>query len=178
MEHVRHENLLPMKIYIYPLLLWFFFVAAMDFKFRKVKNLFLLIGFAYVLMLTFIFHKENYVSHFFGMVLIFFCFLGFYALGLMAAGDVKFSIPIGLFFGFSDDLYWIVVLATLMALMHSLLFLVIKNSSKFSLETDKVIKNDKFQNLKKIPYAGYLAIVAFIWIVEKLSLGSPVGLVL
>lgn len=146
-------------------------VAASDFIYRKFKNKL----FIFIICLGFVFNyfemNSYYLSFsnsFIGAFFCFFLFLGFYIFNIMGAGDVKFSFALGVWLGFSNGLVFLILTATILAMLHSIyeiffkrkvceFFLLFKNKGdSFSFENTTWEK-------PTIPYAGYMALAAIVW---------------
>lgn len=162
---VQMQNLESFYLFKIPLLLLLIVVAVMDFKYRKVKNSIIVFGFFCIFLFApserFI---ENLISAFaFSLFLLF-----FYYKKYMGAGDVKFFFLLGVIFGFSLDLVYIFIFASLASMLHSLLFVFFRGSYLNIihpvLNNISLIKKEKIINwMKTIPYAGYMAVSTIFW---------------
>ena len=126
-------------------------VAVMDFRYRKIKNIILLILFFLSIINVLFLDKEKYLFHIICALFLFLIFVVFYALGFMGAGDVKFAISIGLFFGVSKDIIFILIISSIISGAHSCIYFLYR----------RMWSNIFFEEkIRKIPYAGYMAIAA------------------
>lgn len=145
-------------------------VAVIDFQYRKVKNI--LIVLMFFLGVFFIFLNKNpfYLNIFDGLVgagFVFLIFLIFYRFKWMGAGDVKFAGVLGLWMGLSSGLVVVLLGATVFAMLHAVWEIFISRKTSFAIEKENIknIFNQKEKN-KSIPYAGYMAVAAILWMMS------------
>ena len=160
-------------LWLAPWLLFLFGTAAMDFFYRKVKNNFLII----FLLLFFIINifdlnpfEESEINFVFSFLIVLVLFIPFYALGLMAAGDVKFAMVMSLFLGMNSGLFVSIILGGLLAGGHAA-YLIFKRSNRLSLK-EEINQENRNQKGKVIPYAGYMAIASLGWLCLYVFRGS------
>lgn len=147
-------------------LLFFIIIAAIDLKYRKVKNS-ILIVYAIILSIYLYFYPVNLLSFFLAALFCFVFFLIFYMLGVLGAGDVKFSIFIGLFLGLSSGLISVLFFSFCFCAAHSLILIAINyfRQGFFGVNFDFSVRD----RVRKIPYAGYLAISAITWMMSGMD---------
>lgn len=173
------------------LLLWLIAITVMDLRVRKVRNWMVLLGLVTGAAALFGGVQPFQVSAWSGltgMVAAFAALLPFYALRWMGAGDVKFAAVMGLWFGFSPYLLVIWLGGSLLAGLHGLLVLGWRGLRRsawgswlqawlpgplamafamppVSLQ-ESTTPDGKRAIQRRIPYAGYMALVA-IWVVVR-----------
>lgn len=154
--------------------LWLIAVAVYDLRERRVPNWLVLVGAA--LALAALGFSSNpfdsgWRSSLLGSAISFGFLLFFYAVGLMGAGDVKFTGALGLWVGLSA-LVPIWIIASLIAGAHSLLWLALQRWPFFPrlalLLAGPSRANEPgtpSRRVRIIPYAAYLALAAAAWMV-------------
>ncbi|BEP58290.1 hypothetical protein GmRootV118_55340 [Variovorax sp. V118] len=156
------------------LLLWLLLVTVYDFRERRVPNWLVLAG-AVMALAALAFGIQplgiNWTFALLGAGVGFGFLLLFYAFGLMGAGDVKFAGALGLWVGLSA-LAPIWIAASLMACIHSVLWLALKRWPCFSrLAFLLVGPSPTFESgaptrrPRIVPYAAYLALATAAWMV-------------
>ena len=154
--------------------MWLLFIAAYDFRQRRVPNWLVLAGaFLAVAALTLGMGpvKHDWAAALLGAGVAFGFLLLFYALGVMGAGDVKFAGALGLWVGFSALLpVWLI--GSLLASLHAALWLILRRwpvFPRFSLvlfgPSSPADGNPSPPRVRFIPYAAYLALAAAVWMV-------------
>ena len=157
------------------LLLWLIVVATMDFKYRKVKNIVFLLGLFYVLICLNINQNRDIWDALGAGGLVFFILLPFYALKGMGAGDVKFGVVVGMIWGLSLNLIMVMVIASMLSMLHAILFLNLKNKNIYFLSFAAFVGFENFLIKKSInlnmrgsiPFAAYLAIATVFWMLYE-----------
>lgn len=155
-------------------LLWLIATAVYDFRERRVPNWLVLAG-AILALGALAFgtplFDNTWRSSLLGAAVGFGCLLVFYAMGLMGAGDVKFTSALGLWVGLSA-LVPIWIIASLMAGAHSFLWLALKRWPFFPRLALMLAGPSRVPEpgtshgrLRIIPYAAYLALAAAAWMV-------------
>ncbi|HWT18558.1 MAG TPA: A24 family peptidase [Variovorax sp.] len=155
-------------------LLWLIAAAVYDFRERRVPNWLVLAGAVMALValaLGSLPFDGNWHSSLLGAGIGFGCLLLFYAMGLMGAGDVKFTGALGLWVGL-PALAPIWVVASLMAGIHSILWLALQRWPLFPRLALMLAGPSRVpepgashSRLRIIPYAAYLALAAAAWMV-------------
>lgn len=146
--------------------IFLFGVAFSDFTQRRVPNFLLLL--AFVMQVPWLFfcgqsgHLECSFYYFEWCSSIAGFFLGFvfiplWVKNLMGAGDIKFISTLGFVFGWKLAAF-IVLCAGLPAGLHSL----------FCFFNARKIKSKLQRDCRGVPYAGYIALTAIIWLIWKL----------
>ncbi|UST56061.1 prepilin peptidase (plasmid) [Comamonadaceae bacterium OTU4NAUVB1] len=168
------------------LVLWLTGIVLTDFVKRRVPNRWLVVGAG----LAFVALTWNasplavtWQDALTGGGVAFVVLLGFYALGMMGAGDVKFAAVLGLWLG-GPPLVPIAVGAGLLAGGHALVCLARRHGPALlrrqrqaagAMPASAPIAGHASANAPAldgaIPYAGYLALMALLWI--ALSLAPP-----
>lgn len=142
-------------------LLFFSLVCFFDFWYRKVPNLLLVIMLVFGLVALFsgyeLFFGRSWAAAVFGFFggLVF--FLPLWVKKIMGAGDVKFIAVLGFMLGWKFA-GLIVLVSGLFAGSHSV-FQALQ------------IRKEGFKNKRErrgVPYAGYIALTAIIWLIWKL----------
>ncbi|ROR21436.1 prepilin peptidase CpaA [Comamonas sp. BIGb0124] len=169
--------------------LWLVAVIACDLLWRRVPNGLVLIGFLGWFLATSDFTN---VVFWLGALSAFLILLPFYMMKWMGAGDVKFGIVAGLWFGFSFDLCWVWIGGSLLAGLHSLLSYAVSALQRrvevkgvlLSLGLHRwinavddqrdqmklnfsLLRNEKSNIKRVVPYAAYMAIIAFILVIKN-----------
>lgn len=157
--------------------MWLLFIAAYDFRQRRVPNWLVLSG-AFLALATLALGtapiEHNWTVALLGAGLGFGFLLLFYAVGVMGAGDVKFAGALGLWVGLSGLLpVWLI--ASLLASLHAVLWLILRRwpiSPRLSFvlfgpasQVDGTLGNPSPTRVRFIPYAAYLALAAAVWMV-------------
>lgn len=168
------------------LISWLVSVVAFDLLQRRVPNQWLLLSAA---LAFFVLARDasplavTWQDALTGGGVAFVVLLGFYALGMMGAGDVKFAAVLGLWLG-GPPLVPIAVGAGLLAGGHALVCLARRHGPALlrrqrqaagAMPASAPIAGHASANAPAldgaIPYAGYLALMALLWI--ALSLAPP-----
>jgi len=150
-------------------LLWLIAVAVYDFRERRVPNWLVLAGSALALAALVLGTSpfdSSWRSSLLGGAIGFGLLLAFYAMGLMGAGDVKFTAALGLWVGLSA-LVPIWIIASLIAGAHSVLWLALQRWPRFPRLTLLLAGPSRgaepgapSRRTRIIPYAAYLALAA------------------
>ncbi|CAN7602617.1 A24 family peptidase [Variovorax paradoxus] len=164
-------------MFILVCLFWLLFVAVYDFRKRRVPNWLVLAGSVLALAALSIGTQPfgiSWTAAATGAAAGFGFLLLFYVAGLMGAGDVKFAGALGLWVGLSA-LIPIWVIASLLAALHSVLWLVLRRWPSFPrlylLLSDQRPATVDEGNVRShgrarfIPYAAYLALATVVWMV-------------
>ncbi len=168
------------------LVVWITGVLFCDFAWRRVTNQWVVIGAVFALaaiacgMSPLAVTWQDALT---GGGVAFTVLLGFYALGMMGAGDVKFAAVLGLWLG-GPPLVPIAVGAGLLAGGHALVCLARRHGPALlrrqrraagAMPAGTPVAGHASANAPAldgaIPYAGYLALMALLWI--ALSLAPP-----
>lgn len=153
------------------------FVVVMDFSFRKVRNWVVLTG-LFVGLLVPAFGFSGLISGLpslgLGVAAALLLMLPAYIKRWMGAGDVKFFVVLSVWLGFSPALMASFLGGSVLALAHSLVYLVavwLQRNNNFSMAFSADYLNQSInqfisKNTKKksIPYAGYMAIACMTWL--------------
>ncbi|MDR6427031.1 prepilin peptidase CpaA [Variovorax paradoxus] len=154
-------------------LVWLLFIAAYDFRQRRVPNWLVLAG-AFLALAALALGtgpiERDWAASMLGAGLGFGFLLLFYAFGVMGAGDVKFAGALGLWVGVPALLpVWII--GTLLASLHAALWLILQRwpvSPRLSLVLfgpPSATDGPAPSRVRFIPYAAYLALAAAVWMV-------------
>ena len=161
------------------LFLWLAGLAAADFGWRRAPNRWLLVGAGLALAALAMGRSPSGpgwegalvaagVAFVFGLV--------FYATGLLHAGDVKSLAVLGLWFG-SAPMLVVLVMAGLMAGAHSVLWLALRwvpRALNVHPSAQRPSRWLAHPDLGRIPYAGYLALSALLWLTaQAISPSAP-----
>ncbi|MEJ2801734.1 A24 family peptidase [Comamonadaceae bacterium PP-2] len=169
--------------------LWLLAVMVCDLRWRRVPNWLVLVGF-----LGWLFAGNGLTDSisWLGALAAFFILIPFYMLRWMGAGDVKFGVIVGLWLGLSMDLCWVWVGGSLLAGLHSVLSYAVAAVQRrvevkamlLSLGLHRWVESgddraghtelnfpmlwNKTDEVKRvIPYAAYMAVVAFFLILKS-----------
>lgn len=165
--------------------IWLAAVFVMDLRIRKVRNWMVLLGLFAGLVVIAVGVQPFQVSVWnglSGMLVAFAALLPFYAMRWMGAGDVKFAVVMGLWFGLSFHLLTIWVGGSLLAGVHGLLVLLWRRlqwspamSWAYARLPLRVVTalaassghhpsqaSGPRQIQRSIPYAGYMALTAIL----------------
>ncbi|MCP1632833.1 prepilin peptidase [Kerstersia gyiorum] len=155
-----------MFIWIFWVFLFFLGIVFFDFSRRKVPNSLLLAAFAiqlfWLCFMTqpeqsdFVFVKLDGWLSLIGLVQAF-ILLPLWAKRLMGAGDIKFIAVLGFILGWKVAI-WIVLMAGLLAGPHAAVQMMQVRRDGPSRTTTR----------RGVPYAGYIALTAIIWLIWKL----------
>lgn len=180
------------------LLLWLVAIAVMDLRSRKVRNWMVLLGLATGLAALFggaqpfdLLAWQGLA----GMTVAFAALLPLYAIRWMGAGDVKFAAVAGLWFGLSAHLLVIWLAASVLAGLHGVAVLALRNlvsspqgaflQAKLPLrwaplmqpaaatDSDTAAPSRASGPVRSIPYAGYMALVAIVLLLR--NAGPAIG---
>jgi len=155
-------------------LVWLLFIAAYDFRQRRVPNWLVLAG-AFMALAALALGMgpigHDWTAALLGAGLGFGFLLLFYVLGVMGAGDVKFAGALGLWVGLSALLpAWII--GSILASLHAVLWLILQRwpvAPRLSLvlfgRPSSANGNPSPTRVRFIPYAAYLALGAAVWMV-------------
>ncbi|BEP50685.1 hypothetical protein GmRootV116_43810 [Variovorax sp. V116] len=154
-------------------MVWLLFIAAYDFRQRRVPNWLVLAG-AFLALAALALGmgptNHDWAAALLGAGLGFGFLLLFYALGIMGAGDVKFAGALGLWVGLSALLpVWII--GSLLAGLHAALWLILQRwpvAPRLSLVLfgrSSSGGGPSPSRVRFIPYAAYLALAAAVWMV-------------
>lgn len=168
---------------------WLFAVIVNDLLWRRVPNWLILVGF-----LGWLFAGSGLTDgmSWLGALSAFVVLMPFYMLRWMGAGDVKFGVIVGLWLGLSMNLCWVWVGGSLLAGLHSVLsyataamarrfdvkamllllglhrWLKAGNDRTGRAELSYPILWNKTDEVKRvIPYAAYMALIAFFLILKS-----------
>jgi prepilin peptidase CpaA len=151
-------------------------IAAFDFKQRRVPNNALLLGAALTALAAAANSQPmpwDALASGKGLLLAALIYLPFYLIGVMGAGDVKFAILLGFFFG-PSLLLQIFLLSNALAFLHGLAFVNRKHGQRLALggtgSSSPDHRGDKF---KKIPLAAYMALASIATIALQLPIWAP-----
>ena len=115
--------------------------------------------------------EVDWTSALLGAALGFGFLLLFYVVGIMGAGDVKFAAVLGLWVGL-PGLFPIWIIASLMAAVHSMLWLALKRWALFPRLARLLVgpasaagQGRSPDRMRFIPYAAYLALAGMAWMV-------------
>lgn len=174
----------PAFLFALFLCVWLLVIVIDDFRLRRVRNGMVILGMLGA-VLAIEFGPQPFWIDFSGAakgaLMAFGVLLPFYVLKWMGAGDVKFGVVIGLWFGLSSNLLLVWLGGSLLAGLHSLIIFVLRSRANnlivFSLLRNYKLINDWFPGSvtrspsggeafrrRFIPYAGYMAIVAVLLI--------------
>lgn len=159
--------------------LWLAVIAAMDLRLRRVRNWMVLLGLATGAAALASGAQPFQVSAWSalgGMLAAFAVLLPFYARRWMGAGDVKFAAVAGLWFGLGWDLLLVWTGGSLLAGLHGLLVLFLRDSPTGlwlqaqlpvawathlpAADAGQAATDGSRQPQRSIPYAGYMAVTA------------------
>lgn len=148
------------------LLLWLLIAIAHDGRERRIRNSLVLVGMAMALLALAIGLQPfdlTWSEALLGAAAGFAGLIGFYALGVMGAGDVKFATALGLWVGWQALLpIWAV--ASALAGVHSLLLLALQRwpcSPRLALALSGR-PADNGRRTRPIPFAAYLAVATLV----------------
>lgn len=154
--------------------LWLVGVVACDFARRRVPNRWVMAGAVFAIVALAVGRSPLAVSWpdaLLGGIGAFLILLCFYAMGLMGAGDVKFAGVLGLWVG-GSPLLPIVMGAGLLAGGHAL-FSLIRHHGPWKARADAKAPSAAVPRARaSIPYAGYLALMALVWLALRLEPAS------
>jgi prepilin peptidase CpaA len=155
-------------------LMWLLFIAAYDFRQRRVPNWLVLAGASLALAALATGTGpigQDWTAALLGAGLAFGFLLFFYALRVMGAGDVKFAGALGLWVGLSA-LPSIWLIGSLLAGLHAALGLALRRwpiAPRLSLVLFGPSSSAQGQpspaRARFIPYAAYLSMAAAVWMV-------------
>ncbi|MEX8194014.1 A24 family peptidase [Comamonas guangdongensis] len=140
-------------------LLWLCISAILDARFRKCFNWLVILGLVLAITSMMLIPEKHPVNitvkdGLFGSLIAFFAFLIFYGLGVMGAGDVKFSAVLGAWVGW-ELLVPIWVLSCCLVIAHGF---VVRSNLKFFFNPDINWSDGSEDGRKKfIPYVTYLS---------------------
>ena len=172
---------------LYFLIPWLVGIAVVDFARRRVSNQWLLAGALFAIGTL---AKDGsplavtWQQGLTGGIGAFVVLLGFYALGMMGAGDVKFAGVLGLWLG-GGPLMPIAIGAGLLAGIHAFSHLARhgrpslpgRRDDDGDMSVDGATSADAADAASAmngaIPYAGYLALMALLWLALRLVPPSP-----
>ncbi|MBS7351198.1 MAG: prepilin peptidase [Comamonas sp.] len=159
------------------LLVFLIATAVIDFRCRKFRNWMFLTGLLGGLLLPIfglISLNRDMSSLVLGVAVALLLMLPAYIKGWMGAGDVKFFVVLSVWLGFSPALMASFLGGSVLALAHSLVYLVavwLQRNNNFSMAFSAGYLNQSInqfisKNTKKksIPYAGYMAIACMTWL--------------
>lgn len=151
-------------LYVIFLFLFLGFIFFNDLRNRKVLNLAVSIA----LLLFFVLWVINYfwvqqvflpdlVSSVIGLIAGLICFYPLWLKKVMGAGDVKFIAVLGCLLGWQPAA-WVVLLSGFLTFPHALLQVL------------QVRRDGPHKKIERrgVPYAGYIALTAIIWLIWKL----------
>ena len=168
------------------LISWLIGVCAFDFAQRRVPNHWVLIGLGLALI-ALVGHASpvdlGWHEALTGGGIAFVALLGFYAMGMMGAGDVKFAGVLGLWLG-GPALVSIAVGAGLLAGGHALVWLARhrglspgrRRTAGGDIGAESAVVDalaPRVAMTVAIPYAGYLALVALSWVASGTVPAAP-----
>ncbi|CAK7013247.1 MAG: hypothetical protein KER_00501 [Kerstersia gyiorum] len=151
-------------LYVVFLFLFFGFIFFNDLRNRKVLNLAIsiaLLVFFVLWVMDFFWVRQNFLPDFIssaiGLIAGLICFYPLWLKKVMGAGDVKFIAVLGCLLGWQPAA-WVVLLSGFLTFPHALLQVL------------QVRRDGPHKKIERrgVPYAGYIALTAIIWLIWKL----------